>query len=151
MFCCLSSADFKMANSTTSLSPLSLVCCCFLGTDLTHAYTCPFCYGSDLILWEWLSLLKTPLRWLALFMLLPAKILQKRWLPLFTGGETVVKLLGDSRRILDASSSIQAVCSTLLWLRSWLSSMLTRRRYVNITYYDEIWSSKTTHGVYRSA
>ena len=50
MFSCLSSADFKMANSTTSLSPLSLVCCCFLGTDLTHAYTCPFWYGSDLIL-----------------------------------------------------------------------------------------------------
>lgn len=73
MFSCLSSADFKMANSTTSLSPLSLVCCCFLGRDLTHAYTCPFSYGSDLILWEWLSLLKTPVLWLALFMPLPGQ------------------------------------------------------------------------------
>ena len=73
LFSCLSSADFKMANSTTSLSPLSLVCCCFLGTDLTHAYTCLFWYGSDLILWEWLNLLKTPLRWLALFMLLASQ------------------------------------------------------------------------------
>lgn len=71
MFSCLSSADFKMANSTTFLSPLSLVCCCFLGTDLAHAYTCQFGYGSDLILWEWLSLLKTPVLWLVLFMLLP--------------------------------------------------------------------------------
>lgn len=32
MFSCSSSADFKMANSTTYLSPLSFVCCCFLGT-----------------------------------------------------------------------------------------------------------------------
>lgn len=71
MFSCLSSADFKMANSTTFLSTLSLVCCCFLGMDLAHAYTCQFGYGSDLILWEWLSLLKTPVLWLVLFMLLP--------------------------------------------------------------------------------
>ena len=50
MFSCLSSADFKMANSTTFLSPLFLVCCCFLGRDLARAYTCRFGYGSDLVL-----------------------------------------------------------------------------------------------------